>query len=230
MKISTKIILLFCVVIFLVFAGSSASAITEGTGDVFHYKKIGDSWSWESYSGDKPDIDLTSVDYSVSGSNITVTLTVSGSIQTSEKFYYYIYLTNDQGKYFAFYINGFPSWVGSEGYSGEGGLITEYTVSGNTFTATFNPTNPSSSFDVYGCAWELTSNTDMETAEWWADYAPTVYAPWYTADGDDGNGDNPPAASDGEGDDGDADGTPGFEMIILIAAISVALMIWRRKK
>lgn len=252
MRMLKKSILIFGAVVFLVFAGSSASAVTEGTGDIFHYKKTGDSWSWGAYSSGKSDIDLTSVDYSVSGSDVTVTLTVSGTIQTSDKFFYYVYLESAEGKYFIYYVNGFAMWAGTDGFSGEGGMITDFTASGGTFTATFTPTNPSNSFNVYGYAWEVLSTTDFVTADVWADYAPNTYAPWYTAgdddlpdDDDDDNppvdddDDNPPAddndddTGDAKGDDDDDDedkGIPGFEIVTIIAAIAVALIILRRKK
>ena len=242
MKILKKSILIFGAVVFLVLAGISASAVTEGTGDVYHGTMTSGTWSYVAFSESRPDIDITSVDYSVSGSDITVTLTVSGSIQVSENFTYYIYLLSEVGTYYIGYMNGYSTWVGLDGYASEMGIITDPIVDGDTFTATFTPNNPSDSFSVYGYAVEaIYTDTEAGNAEWYLDYAPDIYSPWYTGGDDDTpddeDDDTPPAddenPDDSEGDTqgGDSDsGTPGFEAIILIAAIAVALILLRRKK
>jgi len=252
MKILKKSILIFGAAIFLIFAASSASAITDGTGDVYHWNLSDASWSWGQYSGDKPNIDITDVDYSVSGSDVTITMTVAGTIQTSETIFYYAYLMSDTGQYFAYYMNGVAIWSGIEGYIGEGGMITTFSATGSTLSLTFTPTDPSETFSIYGYAQEFSSVLDMTTSDWWADYAPAIYAPWYVADGgditdDDDTGDDDIGGEDTGGDDTGGDdtggddtggddasddngGLPGFETIAVIAAIGIALIIFRRRK
>lgn len=235
MKTNKKGIIFFGAVIFLVFAASSASAITDGTGDIYHWSASESSWSWGAYSGEKPNIDITEVDYSVSGSDITATIKVDGEIQSSETIFYYVYLVSDTGEYFAYYYNGIAMWSGTDGYLGEGGIISQYSATGDTLTLTFSPTNPSETFTIYGYAQELSSAADMATSEWWADYAPATYAPWYTAEEDtsgDGTQDTTTGDDLGSGDSGSSSttNTPGFEIITLLAAIAVALIFLRKRK
>jgi len=240
-------IIFFGAIIFLVFAASSASAITDGTGDVYHWNLSDTSWSWGQYSGDRPNIDITDVGYSVSGSDVTITMTVAGTIQTSDTIFYYAYLMSDTGQYFAYYMNGIAMWSGIEGYLGEGGLITTYSATGSTLSITFTPTDPSETFAIYGYAQEFTSVMDMTTSEYWADYAPAIYAPWYVADGDDTTDDDTTDDDIGGDDDGsdttggdggsggddasdDNGGLPGFEILLVIVAICVALILLKKKK
>jgi len=240
-----KSILIFGAFIFLVFAGSSVSAVTEGTGDIWHCTGVGVQTvpPCEPYSGEKAYIDLTGVDYSVLNSDVTVTLTVSGPIQKSTNVVYTVYLVGDEGNYSLTYVNNFVNWLGFGGYEGESGYILEpnFTTSDTTFTATFAPIHTTDSFEIWGFAWEF----DTVAKEAWEDWIPDFHSPYYTPDDDDDDDnppvddddDNPPADDDDDGtvdtqgEDDDKDkGIPGFEIVTIIAAIAVALILLRRKK
>ena len=222
----------------------TSSALTDDTGDVYHWKLTDNTWAWEQYAGQKDNIDITSVDYSIDESQVTLTMTVAGTIENSQNIFYYMILVGESGNYQAYYTNENGIWTGTDGFSGEGGLLTDPVI-GNTFTATFTINNPSASYDVYGYALEYSNLSDASTSEWWADYAPMEHAPWYAGDddtGDDDTGDDD-AGDDDTGDDdtgdngtsggdegGDDKGTPGFELLTIVAALAVAFIILKRRK
>jgi hypothetical protein len=56
----------------------SAEELTDGTGDIYHWKYSETEWSWQQYTGDKPNIDITRVSYSVSENTLTATMEVNG--------------------------------------------------------------------------------------------------------------------------------------------------------
>ena len=122
-------ILLFVVFTLLVLSAVPASAvtITDDTDDVM-YGEYGD----EEYGGavvSRPNIDIKSVSYTITGSEITLTMTVKGTIEDSDLIGYFICygMVNETDKsvqncYMASYGNG----LGSYGYfiSGiSGGLL-----------------------------------------------------------------------------------------------------------
>jgi len=108
--------------------------------------------------------------------------------------------------YTAYYADGESYYIGD----GEVNQLVN-SVSGNTFTATFEIDNPGATYTVYGHIIEYKEVGD-DLGEMWQDYAPNTYAPWYTSG------------------DGKGGGTPGFEIIAVIAALAIALIILRRKK
>jgi len=202
----------------LLLSSITVSAESDDTGDVWHWRVSETTWSWE-HSGGKPNIDITSVSYTITDSEATLTMTVAGTIEDSENIVYYMHLVGDDETtyYQAFYFNGGGAYILiGAGYEG-GELVNP--VSGNTFTATFPIADPSATYSVWAYSAEYTEAGD-ETDEWWGDWAPNLYSPWYT--GGDGNG--------GNGDNGGGGGTPGFETLAVIAAIGVALIILRRRK
>lgn len=237
----------------------SAETETDPTGDIYHWRYSETAWSWGPYDGDKPNIDITSVSYEINGQQATLEMTVDGSIQDSENFIYFIHIVSDEGTYQAFYTNGLGMYGGTLGYQGQGGML-DNPVSGNTFTAVFDIQDPDATFTVWGEAIEYTSLEDTQTSEWWGDWAPATYAPWYTGEDEEitcyrcnpqtgelesdiFEGDecptgwqaSPPDCEDDTteengNDNGDGDGTPGFEALALISAVAIALMILRRRK
>jgi len=61
----------------------AATSISDGTGDIWHWAQTGTSWSWQGNVGNKPNIDITEVSYTVEENKITLKLEVAGDIQTS---------------------------------------------------------------------------------------------------------------------------------------------------
>ena len=244
--------LLIGAVAFILAIGGTVAAITDDPGDVWHYQETDTGWSWDEYSGEKPNLDITEVSQSFDGNEVTLTLKVSGEIENSEDISYWIYLEGDNSDYGAHYSNN-QGWVGGEGEASGFYNMLNDPISGDTFTATFEIPNPDESYNVYGFTVESTSSEEQ-----WGDYAPADYAPWYSEsdsddtddtdntdnsdDTDDGttNGadDSTDETTDGEktddtntGGDTPSNGTPGFELVLVFLAIVVAsIFIIKRRK
>ncbi|MEF8848185.1 MAG: Heimdall-CTERM domain-containing surface protein [Candidatus Thermoplasmatota archaeon] len=249
-NIRRNILLVGTVVCILVTSGT-AVAITEtdNTDDVWHYQETDSGWSWEKYTGDKPNLDITEVSQSFDGSKVTLTLKVDGEIENSKDITYILYLEGDNSDYGAYYTNN-EGYVGGKGEASGFYNMLDNPVSGNTFSATFEVDNPDESYNVYGYTQEY-----IGSEEHWGDYAPNEYAPWYSEDDDttdddttDGGEDNTPdnatdgdsadnATDDGEtddtsnGEDSSGNGTPGFELVLVfLAAILISVFLMKRRK
>lgn len=229
---------------FILTIGGTVAAITDNTGDVWHYQETDEGWSWDEYSGDKPNLDITEVSQSFDGNEVTLTLKVNGMIENSEDITYILYLEGDNSNYGAYYTNN-EGYVGGEGEASGFYDLLDNPVSGNTFSATFEVENPDESYNVYGYTQEY-----IGSEEHWGDYAPNEYAPWYSGDedtddtddsdsGDDaddgttnGEDDNTDDATDdtGNGEDTFGNGTPGFELILVFLAIAAGIFIIKRRK
>jgi len=212
MGVWKRSILLFVGISVLLLSTLTVSAESDSTGDVWHYYALSETnWGWEAHTGSKPNIDITSVSDTITGSEATLTMTVAGTIEDSDKIIYYIIMTSGGSSYTAYYADGESYCIGSGGYPSP--LVDP--VSGNTFTATFEIDDPGVTYTVHGYTIEYKEAGGEGLGEMWQDYAPDTYSPWYT--GGDGNG-------------GTGGGTPGFETLAVIAAIGVALIILRRRK
>jgi len=258
MKIKMRNIIIFIVVITLFGAVNTASAETDSTGDLWHWKVTNVSGEWELYSEDSKDyLDITNIEYSIEGSDATLTMTLAEDIQDSTLIQYHMHLVTGSDYYGVVYTNsvGIVSGTGSS-LSGYYEFLTS-PVSGNTLTATFTLNDPSLTYELRGYAQELSSIGD-ETAEWWGDWAPDAYFNAYTGyteeddteeddteeddteeedteedDTEDDETEDDEKEDDGTtetGDGEDSGSTPGFELISIIAAIGVAYIILRKKK
>ena len=225
MKIRKSSIIIISLIT-LILSAFTVIAESDATGDVWHYTYTENKWSWELSTDSKPNIDIIDISYSIEGSQATLTMTVNGVIEDSETIFYYMNMVADDGTYQAWYSNGNGLYVGQGEFSGSYGAL-DNPVSGSTFTAVFDIVNSDIDYTVYGYSVEYQDIGD-EGGESWQDYAPNSlennYAPWagLAGGGDDdnsGNGDTQ------DGNDGSSSGTPGFEMIALLIAISVALII-----
>ena len=138
-----------------------------------------------------------------------------------------MHLQSDEAPlYTATFSDGYASLIGPSGPS-----IIDNPVSANMFTTTFDISDSSDVYTAWGYAIESTDEANQQV-EGWLDYAPGSFAPWYDdpGDGDGGlpGGDDP---NGGDGNTGNgASGTPGFELIVVIAAIGVAFILLKRKK
>ncbi|MFO8133875.1 MAG: hypothetical protein R6U10_08110 [Thermoplasmatota archaeon] len=216
------------VVVFVLAFSGTVAAIGDDTGDVWHFQETNGGWSWDKYSGEKPNIDITDVSYSIDGTQATVTMEVRGEIETSADITYMVHLESDDGEYIAYYNDGEAMIYGEGEFSGFYEPIDD-PVSGDTFTATFEVENPDASYELWGAAAE----SPAEGSEEWGDYAPSEYAPWDSGDDDTDDGDTDDGAADG-GDDGTGnggDGTPGFEVpFVLLAMLVAGILLVKRKE
>jgi len=216
----------------------SAITVTDNLDDVFDGRL--------NTFGSRPNIDITTVTYELSGDTVTLTITVEGNIVDSEHIKYTIWTNSTLiSGYAAQYING-------TGYVLKDGTIVDSEVSvsqGNTIIFTFTRLSDSTEVEeIVGYAME--NSEDFSNT--WADYAPNNFSPWYSGDDDDDTGDDEDDTGDdeddtvdddddviispngddtgGDGNGGNGGGITGFEAIAVIAAIAVALIILRRKK
>lgn len=233
MKTWKSSILILGAVSTIIMTSMSATAISDDTGDIWHWRLSDNQWLWGQYTEDKPNIDITDVSYSKDGLIVTLSLTVAGTIQSSEGYYYSIYLGNpNETNYWVTYISGMGFW-GAAGVEGVSGGILEDPVSedGKTLTATFDLVEDET-FEAYGNAIEYSQIGDIQTSEWWQDWYPNSY--FQGGNGGDGTDDDDDTGDDDDdtsGDNGDTGGgIPGFEVIALLVALGIALVILRRKK
>ena len=111
-------------------------------------------------------------------------------------------------------------------------MVINYIINGDTFTGTIEIDETGTMSSIVGIAYEYlvdyTTVIDPTTYDFYLDYVPGTLAPWYT--GDDDTGDDDTGDDDTETDDGDDNGTPGFELLTIVAAMAIALIILRRRK
>jgi len=199
---------------------ASASSITDGTNDIWHWAQSGTAWSWGGNVGNKPNIDITEVSYSANENKLTLTLEVKGTIQSSEKIFYYAYYNSTDTKYTLIWSNASGyGWAIKEGSFGQGQNLT---VSEDKISVEFNVLGDTSKVDLWAYAVEYTTLGSQTTNEWWGDWAPNEKFTYDTGTPGDnvnpGNDSSPPEKK-----------TPGFEVVAVIAAVAIALILVRRR-
>ena len=196
----------------------SAETIADGTGDVWHWAQTGTTWAWGGNVGDKPNIDITDISYTVTGNTLTLSMTVEGTIQSTDKIGYFIYYNTTDTSYWLSWANGEGGGLAmSTAQGGIPGAATNVTASGNTFNGTFDILGDASKVAFWGWAFEYTNVTGGMTSEWWGDWAPDTQFPYQVANTNPGSSTSQPK-------------TPGFEAVLAIAAIGSALIILKRRK
>ncbi len=200
------------------FRATGSESIKDSTNDIMHYHWNNGRYGWKMNSGNKPNIDITEINYAISENKMRMSLTVDRNILNSEMISYHMHLNTSDSYYYFIWLNG--EGVGmattTDGTSFQGDINPDITVSGNTITATFDIIGTSTTVkELWGFAAEYTEYGDT-SAEWWVDYAPNDESP-YTADTN-------PASGDLSG------GTPGFELVMLITAIGIAFILLSKRK
>ncbi|MFO8077246.1 MAG: hypothetical protein R6U21_01190 [Thermoplasmatota archaeon] len=223
----------------------TAESVTDPTGDVYHWKYTDTTWGWDTNIGDKPNIDITDLTYTINGDQVTLSMNVAGTIASSEGISYTIWLNTTDSYYTAGWTNGegYGMGVSTEEGSYEMDFEPEISVSGNTITVTFDTVGTFTGIDAFwGFSQEFYDSSEGMAGEYWADWAPESYS-WY--EGDDTNGDDTDGDTSGETDDsGDTgetsddgtntntpppSGTPGFELIALITAFAAIVFILKKR-
>jgi hypothetical protein len=256
--------ILFTILVSLIISSLPASAvtITDDAEDVMYYGE----YQLDTVAN-KPNLDITSVSYSITGSEITLTMTVKGIIEDSDLISYVIHFgTVDENGSFYFpckpgyqvvYSNNYGaySYFGLDGFSMEQGDYGELTnpVSGNTFTATFEIAHFDPAFEVSGMIMgaDPMHATDEELAFFWMDVTSNLLSFTTGEDDEDDNDEDESDIDEGDedttgddediitpngddtGGDGNGDtggGTPGFEIITFMVAITIMFIILKRKK
>jgi hypothetical protein len=220
------------IVSLLVLLGScftaAATSISDGTGDIWHWAQTGTSWSWQGNVGNKPNIDITEVSYTVNEDKITLSLKVSGTIQTSDKIVYWVYYNSTDTQYWISYTNGTGVGFGMKGMN-----ITSadnVTISGDTLSVVLDVLGDTSKIELWGYAVEYTTTAMDQYSEWWGDWAPNEKFTYDTGTG----GSSSPGGTNGTTPDNNGSSpqsnTPGFEIILVIAAIAIALVLIRKRR
>ncbi len=237
-----SIIMISILVLFFSSITVSAETQTDEAGDVYHWKMTDSTWSWEPSVDSRANIDIIELTYTSNGNQLTLSLKVSGNIQASDRIAYIAWVNTSDAYYWLYWMNGQSTSMAINTTEGSTNfdMNPDVNISENNdeIICVFNVvgtdlTNP----EFWGYAVEYTNFGDI-TQEWWGDWIPGTYAPFWGEEGD-GNGDG-----DGEGDtngDGDvngdgsdsgtdSDGTPGFGAIALITALAMAIIVLRRRK
>lgn len=230
MSMIRRSVLVAGVVVCILAMSGTVAALNDDTGDVWHYQETNGGWSWDKYSGEKPNLDITDISYSIEGTKATVTMRVNGEIETAEDITYMLHLDSDNGEYIAYYNDDEAMIYGEGEFSGFYEPIDD-PVSGDTFTATFEVENPDASYELWGATAESPAGSEK-----WGDYAPSEYAPWDSGDDDTDEGDTDDGDTDGEDDgtdgtdNGGNGGMPGFEILSLLGAIGITLLYFTTKR
>ena len=252
-----KIILILVATMFLIGTSQIVTAETDGSGDVYHHKASSDgtTWVYEESSVAKNNVDIKEVSYSVSGTTLTVTMEINGTIQSSMDHAYYIYFNTSDATYiFSWTTQGIAIGYDWDYYNDSSSVdpsnIMNYyttgtfTSEGSTLTGTIELLGSSTPTNFWAYAMEYSVDFSEETnigqVEWWGDYWPNSYGPWNQEDGgtheqgengEDQNQDDSDNGEDAQDGGSDSDkGTPGFELVAFIAAISIAVFVLRKKR
>jgi hypothetical protein len=170
------------------------------------------TFSWQEATTSRPGIDITELEYSVDNQQITLQLKVHSSIQDAEGVVYWAYYNITDANYWMTYHNGQGGCYGTS-TTGTNFSFSNATASGNTLTATVDAIGTDSNEAFYGWAAEYTEYGNANI-EWWGDWAPQDRSPWHGID-----------------NDGDCDGgTPGFGLVLLLAAACITVFMLQRKR
>ncbi len=220
------------IVSLLVLLGScftaAATSISDGTGDIWHWAQTGTSWSWQGNVGNKPNIDITEVSYTVNEDKITLSLKVSGTIQTSDKIVYWVYYNSTDTQYWISYTNGTGGGFGMKGMN-----ITSadnVTISGDTLSVVLDVLGDTSMIELWGYAVEYTTTAMDQYSEWWGDWAPNEKFTYDTGTGDSGSTGDTNSTTPNNNGSAPKSNTPGFEIILLTAAIAITLILIRKRR
>ncbi|MFP4050792.1 MAG: hypothetical protein ACLFVB_03535 [Thermoplasmata archaeon] len=98
MRVQKYMVILLAISLMLVIPTIASAqyndSVNDSDGDVFYYQITDSSAYWDT-NKERPDIDIREVDLSESGGTVTVSMTVKGSITSSEMVWYYLILEDE---------------------------------------------------------------------------------------------------------------------------------------
>jgi hypothetical protein len=241
----------FFLLIFLSLATvSSVSAVAIGTDTTDDVEKIHwEALAYDYQKGDfKDSIDIVSVAVEEVSSNISLSITFQGPPVVDATHLYWVWIAfteggeqqSDIGAWF--YAGGYASdevssfwwiWRDVTNLSGfatgeDAPSIVGNTLSWSTPASYWDDIANSANWDILVWAWTSDNTTYTESImsgySYW-DYYPNDKSSWEDTDGTSTSDET--TTSDG---DGTVNGTPGFELIVVVAAINVLPVIFRKKK
>ncbi len=208
---------------------AAATSVSDPTGDVWHWAYNGTTWSWSGNIANKPDIDITQISSTINGAGLTLSLTVAGTIRSSDKIYYWAFFNTTDSSYSMWWFNGSGYAIATnQSYGYNTGNIT---ISGNTINAVFTVIGSTTTVELWGWAAEYTNYQNQAANEWWGDWAPNSKLP-FTPPGSGGNtqGNQTGGNNTGGNNTGGGTKTPGFEVLPMIAAVAIAAILLRRRR
>ncbi len=202
----------------LILSSVSVNAESDPTGDIYRFNGPDATILWEFY-GEKEHIDVTDASFSISGSDITVSLTVSDSISNDQTIKYYFLLKTNPTSYYAFdYTNEDSMATGNGDLSGYVDTNPDYSISADRTTISYTFTDVDTTLDYTIKAYAVEFETyGITYGPAWYDYVPDSEASYYS--GGNGNKNSSPQT-----------GTPGFEALAVIAALGIGFIILKRRK
>lgn len=222
------IIICICALILSTFT-VSAESLTDSTGDVYYWAGTEGAWSWKQ-NIHRDNIDITEVSSVINGDNITITFKVVGTIQTTEKFGYYYYYNTSDTTYWVVVSGGSPIAMAIMQAGGEGSYAQgETVINGNTISSEFKILGDTTPQEIWGWAAEWTNvSGDVTNHEWWGDWVPNSKFTGTISGNETGGNDT--GGSNDKNNSGSKEKSPGFEAIAVIAAIGLALILFKRRK
>jgi hypothetical protein len=219
----------------------SATSFSDPTGDV----KYGSASDYYGEVNNKPNLDITYLSYVVNGNSITINLTVLGLIQFSEDVEYSAYVNSTDTEYIMILNNQHRIGASMNRISG----VREYsngsiTVSGDTLSGIFTLGSNSLMITIYGYAREGILTQNGPTGDLWVDNAKYTYLSNSTnTDGNITNNTGKNNINNSGANTNDTTGnntdnnttspgekTPGFELLLVIAAVTITAIFLRRQR
>ena len=252
-------ILGWCILLLLLASNCNAN-IVDNPDDVLYIDDATNWLDWQWNIGSKPNVDITGLSYTegnrltvsmtIKGSFNTQNSVYNAWFNTSDAYYHIMYTPQAVAEpqaiafpldYSTYTMEDLMNYVPPE---------VEASISGSTLTGIFDwCTEDHNIVDFHGHAFEYLDDINP-FYDFWVDFAPDSYSSYGTYEeyhGDDDDNDDTTTGDDDDdnnddvtGDDDDDDATqnqrppidesPGFGIITLVVAISIALILFRRKK
>jgi len=235
-----RITILIVGIVVLMLSSINASAVTESDaqGDVWHF--VWPYWQEQTVSN-QPNVDIKEIKAEESGDQITLSMTLwpGGTFIPSDNNYVMAIMFYNISD--AFYQMSYSYALGQESFSiGMGTssdgmpLMSDVTVNDNTISTTMNKVgDDTTTVEMYGIIWMYEDQFEDQAESWHDWVGDYIWDPDLGPgddDDDDTTGDDDDDDTTGDDDDGTTGGTPGFEAIAVFAALTIALIILRRRK
>jgi len=220
---------------------ASATVITDGQGDVWHWVPP----NYVSNTVSQPNVDIKEISATTSNHQVTLTFTLwpGGQFNRSgkEAAVYWLVYTSSDANYSMMYINTInQSLAIASGVNTAGNMtiIPSFgtpIINGNTMTCTLNLTGESTTeTHLYAYCWlyDNYQTGNYLSGEAWLDWAGDYTFNGHLYTGNNTGGNNTGGNTGGNNTGGNTTGkkTPGFEVAPVIAAVAVAAILLRRRR
>ena len=213
-----KSIILFLGGFILILLSINVNAESDPSDDVYYHNGVDEDVIWNNPS-EKDTIDITDVSQSISGADITVSLTIKGEIANNPYIMYHIYLYKNMTSYYTVYYSngsGMASAIGDlQDFTTD--TDPDFSLSDDEKTLYYTFSNIETVDYIISAYAVEHSENENTIGESWYDNAPDTKEPNHS----NGNSNqvNQPKSL-----------TPGFEILIVILSIFVGFVIHKRMK